>query len=382
MAWIEYIRRNKRETKFQLKAFGLVIDWTVFIYILVPAMIALGVLDYQLWQAPPVWTSFVPVSSLGLFLFFASQLSSVKNYIERADELFVIQNLRYYKTLIQAGKWFIILKTSLEIAILILYILPILKLGYNLSTNFIIIIYFYVCIWSLFMKLASRWFALRGLRWWYRAFSIMAFVVFSTGFNSLFGQYLIVTTITVLILAMVLFFLKKENFPLRFFHAEAERERNEKWKWAALFMSQSGEVEGIQKVRKYPFLNKSSRPFFSERSPEKVLTEMYWKWHIRKGRQLKLYLYFLSVSFYGMTIIPSKIKMILLLFILYACFKLQEGIWKTFITHPFTRNLGALTVNKGILAKAKRRSLTVTWLIPLAVLALWALWVRELVGLR
>ncbi len=376
MAWVEYIRRYKREIKFQLKAFGLVIDWTVFIYILVPAMIALGVIDYQLWQAPPAWTSFIPLSSLGLMgLFFASQLSSVRSYIERADELYVIQNLRYYQTLIQSGKWFIILKTSLESAIIILYILPILKLGYHLSTNFIIIIYFYVFIWSLFVKLASRWFALRGLRWRYRAFTILAFVVYSTGFSSLFGQYLIAIIITVFILTMVLFFLKKENRPLRFFHAEAERERNEKWKWAALFLRQSGEMEGIQKVRKYPFLNKNSRPIFSERSPEKVLTEMYWKWHIRNRKQLKLYLYFLLVSFYGMTIIPAKIKMIVLLFILFAGFKLQEMIWKTFITHPFTRNLGALTVNESIIAKAKKRSLTVTWLIPLAVLALWALWV-------
>lgn len=382
MAWVEYIRRTKRETKFQLKAFGMVIDWTVFIYILVPAVIALGVIDYQLWQAPPVWTSFVPVSLLGLVLFSASKLSSVRTYIERADELFVIQNLRYYKTLIQAGKWFIILKTSLETAILILYILPILKLGYHLSTNFIIIIYFYALIWSLFVRLASRWFALRGLRWRYRVFAIMAFVVYSTGFYSLFGQQMIVITITVFILAMVLFFLKKENRPLRFFHAEAERERNEKWKWVTFFMRQSGEIEGIQKVRKYPFLNKNSRPIFSERSPEKVLTEMYWKWQIRNGRQLKRYLYFLFVSFYGMTIIPSKVKMIVLLFILFAGFKLQEGIWKTFITHPFTRNLGALTVNESIVAKAKKRFLTVTWLIPLAVLALWALWVRELTGVR
>lgn len=170
----------------------------------------------------------------------------------------------------------------------------------------------------------------------------------------------------------VIKFLKKEKRPLGFFHVEAERERNEKWKWAALFMRQSGEMEGIQKVRKYPFLNKNSRPIFSERSPEKVLTEMYWKWHIRKGRQLKLYLYFLFVSFYGMTIIPSKVKFIVFLFILFAGYKIQEGIWKAFITHPFTRNLGISTVNEGIIAKAKKRSLTVTWIIPLAALALWA----------
>ncbi|WP_458411540.1 ABC transporter permease [Schinkia sp. CFF1] len=372
MGWNEYIGRGIREAKFQMRAFGMVIDWTVFMYILVPAIIALAVFDYQLWQAPPAWTSIIPASLLGICLFFSYQISSVRTYIERADELFVIQNLKYCQTLIQAGKWFNVLKTSMEIAVLILYILPILKLGYHLSAYFVTIIYFYVVIWSLFINLASRWFSLRGLRWWYRAFAIMAFAFYSTGFYSLFGKYLIFIFITVFILVMVIIFLKKENRPLRFFHAEAERERNEKWKWVALFMRQSGEIEGIQKVRKYPFLNKNSRPIFSERSPEKVLTEMYWKWYIRKGRQLKLYLYFLFVSFYGMTIIPSKVKFIVLLFILFAGYKLQEGDWKTFITHPFTRNLGAQTVNEGIITKAKKRSLIVTWLIPLAVLTLWA----------
>ncbi|MCM3763768.1 ABC transporter permease [Neobacillus niacini] len=374
MAWVEYIRRNKREVKFQLSAFGLVIDWTVFLYIVVPAIIALGVIDFQLWQAPPAWTSFTNVSLLGMILFFAFQFSPVRTYIERADELFVIQNLKYYQTLIQAGKWYTVLKTSLETALLILYILPIFKVGYQLSAPFVTIIYFYVFIWSLFIKLASRWFLLRGLRWWYRAFAIMAFIVYSTGFYSIFGPYIIFICTTVFILAMLVFLLKEENCPVRFFHAEAERERNEKWKWAAIFMRQSGEIEGIQRVRKYPFLNKNSRAIFSERSPEKVMTEMYWKWHIRKGRQLKLYLYFLFISFNGMTIIPSKVKFIVFLFILFAGYKIQEGIWKTFISHPFTRNLGAITEKEIIIAKAKKRSLTATWLVPLAAIALWAYW--------
>jgi len=372
MAWVEYIRRNKREAKFQLSALGLVIDWTVFMYILVPAIIALGIIDFQLWQAPPAWTSFIPVRMLGIILFFTFQFTSVRTYIQRADELFVIQNLKYYQTLIQAGKWYAVLKTSLETAVLILYILPIFKLGYQLSASFVTVIYFYVLIWSLFIKLATRWFLLRGLRWWYRAFAIVAFVVYSTGFYSLFGQYIIFISTTLIILAMVLFCLKKENCQLRFFDAEAERERNEKWKWAAMFMRQSGEIEGIQKVRKYPLLNKNSRPIFSERSPEKVLTEMYWKWHIRKGRQLKLYLYFLFISFNAMTIIPSNVKFIVFLFILFAGYKIQEGIWKTFITHPFAKNLGTPIVRESIIAKAKKRSLTVTWVIPFMVLALWA----------
>ncbi|MGJ7919112.1 hypothetical protein [Neobacillus sp. LXY-4] len=49
------------------------------------------------------------------------------------------------------------------------------------------------------------------------------------------------------------------------------------------------------------------------------------------------------------------------------------------MTHPFTRNLGLLTVNESIITKAKNRSLTVTWLILLAVLALWTLWIGNLV---
>lgn len=370
MAWVEYIRRMKRDAKFQVKAFGLVVDWTVFIYILIPILIALGVIDYRLWQAAPDWTSLVPVSLFGLCLFFAAQVSSVRTYVEQADELFVIQNLKYYQALIQTGKCFTVLKTVLETAMLIFYILPIFKVGYQLSNHLIVLIYCYVILWSLFQKLASRWFSLRGFRWRGRIFSVLALVFYGMGFYGLFEQPVLFAGITLIIFAITLFLLKKEKQPLRFFHAEVERERNEKWKWAILFMMRSGEVESIKKMRKYPFLNKHSRPIFSERWPEKVLVEMYWKWHIRKGRQLKFYLYFISVAFYAMVIVPQKVKFIVLLFILFAAYKIQEGIWKSFITHPFKKNMGNL--NEITIAKAKKRALMVTWLVPSGVLIIWA----------
>lgn len=369
MAWLEYIRRMKRDAKFQLKAFGLVIDWTIFIYLVIPAIIALGVIDYKLWQAPPAWTSLVPASLFGVCLFFTAQVSFVRTYVVHADELFVIQNLKYYQSLIQTGKCFTVLKAILETVILFLYILPIFKIGYQLSNLFIVLLYCYVLFWSLLQKLASRWFLLRGYKWLSRIFNLCAFILYGGGLFALFEYPVSGAGVTLIILAMVLFLLKKEKHPLRFFHAEAERERNEKWKWAILFMMRSGEVENIRKMRKYPFLNKNSRPIYSERSPEKVLTEMYWKWHIRNGRQLKFYLYFLSFSFYGMVIIPQKVKFIALVFILFAGYKIQEGIWKSFTTHPFTKNMGNL--NQSTITKAKKRALMVTWLIPFAVLIIW-----------
>lgn len=364
----EYINRYKRGIMFQHRVFGMVLDWTVIIYIGIPIMIALGVIHYQLWEEPPGWVSRIPVDWSGLSLYAVIVCFSMRTFIEQADELFVIQRVKFYNALIQWGKYIAIIKSGLEIGVVILYLLPIFLNGYHLSVLSILVIYFYVFLWSLFQKLISRWFVLRGIIWRKRLVSIVSFVVYGTGLYGLFYSPLIFIGIILIISLTVLLLLKSEKKPLRFFHAESERERNEKWKWASLIMMQSGEFEGIQKTRKFPLLIKNSRPIFLESTPKKVLTEMYWKWLIRKGKQIKFYLYFISFAFYAMVILPFKIKFYCLLFIIAAGYFIQEGMWKAFITHPFARNMG--NINGISIMKAKRLAYMVTWLIPFGVLTL------------
>lgn len=368
MVRTEYKKRAKRDKKFQKKVFKMVIDWTIALYFVIPIFIALGVIHYQLWQSPPSWITLIPVEWLGSILFLATTLFSMRTYVEKADELFVIQKMDYFQSLIQIGKYDSILKTVFETSIIILYLLPIFMVGYGLSFLFVFIIYVYVFLWSLFQKLTSRWFSLRRIVWRKRIFTFIGFALYSIGYHSLFYVPLIFSCITLLVLIPILFLFKKEREPLKYFYAEAERERNEKWKWASLILRQSGELEGMQKIRKFPLLNKNSRPIFKERTQEKVLAEMYWKWHVRKGSQLKFYLYFIGVSFYAMVILPVKIKLIVLLFIIFAGYKIQEGLWKSFITHPFTRNIGYN--NQMSMTKAKRIALLVMWLLPFGALAI------------
>lgn len=368
MVRAEYIKRYIKEKKFQKKVFGMVLDWTIVTYLVIPIIIALGVIDYRLWQSPPAWTSIIPVELFSLCLFVITIFFSMRTYIEQADELFVIQNIKFYNTLIQRGKYWAVLKSVFETGAVMLYILPIFSIGYHLSSQSLLAIYFFVFLWSLYHKLIARWFFLRRIIWRRRIFSFLAFVLYGIGIYCIFNSPVIFISITLLIFITVLFLLKREKLPIRYFHAEADFERNEKWKWASQIMLQSGEFEGIQKTRKYPLLNKSSRPIFSERTPEKVLTEMYWKWHIRKWRQLKYYLYFISVAFYATAILPLKIKFWVLAFIILAGYKIQESIWKTFITHPFTKIIG--TLNEISIMKAKRTALMVSLLIPFGLLTI------------
>lgn len=373
MGWIEYIKRWRKAGKFQRKVIGMVIDWTVFLYLVIPVIIALAVIDYQLWQSPPAWTSFIPVHLFGLVFFYIAQFFSIRTYVEQADELFVIQKGDYYQSLLQLGKYFSVLKAMLAASILIFYFYPVFKTGYQLSIFTVLLILFYVVVWSLFRKLAARWFSLRGIIWRRRVFSVFEFMLYGIGMYGLFHHQLVFLSMMLPIFGAVVFFLKKERQPLRYFHAEAERERSEKWKWAVFLMVQSGEYEGIKKTRKYPLFNKQSQEIFSKRIPEHVLAEMYWKWHFRKGRHLKFYLYFVLFSFYALAVLPEKVQFFVLAFILFAGFKIQDGIWKSFITHPFTRNIGP--INETSLVKGKRLAFLVLWLIPCGMLMIWALFV-------
>ncbi|WP_286230789.1 ABC transporter permease [Neobacillus mesonae] len=370
MSRTEYFRRWKKENGFQLKVFGMVVDWTVFTYLVIPVIIALVVIDYKLWQSPPGWTSYIPFELFGLSLFLIAQFFTIRTYIERADELFVIQNGRYYQTLLQFGKYFTLLKSALITGGILLYLWPVFTYGYHFSNIQVLAIFIYVFLWSLFQKLAERWFFLRRIIWRRRIFSFAVFVLYAIGIYAFLYNQIIFWSLGLLVMTAVRLLLKKDQRPLRTFHAEAERERREKWKWASFLMAQSGEYDGIKKTRKSSLFNKHSRPLFLERTPEKVLAEMYWKWLIRKGRNLKFYLYYIFVAFYAETLLPEKIKLIVLAFIIFAGYKIQGGMWKSFINHPFTKNMGHLSDAR--VRSGRRRALGVTWLLPCGLVTLWA----------
>ncbi|PLR91104.1 ABC transporter permease [Bacillus sp. T33-2] len=366
MGRAEYITRLKKETQFQKKVFRMVLDWSIIVYFVFPAMVILAVIHYRMWHSPPGWTSTIPVELFGLSLYMGTLISPMRTFVAQADELFVLQKTEFYKSLIQHGKYFAVLKAFIEIGVVIVYLLPVFVAAYSISNSSIVGIFTYLFIWNIFQKLIERWFFIRRIIWRRRLFSVFSFALYGAGFYGLFHNQSIFITISSLILIAVVCLIVMEKDPIRHFQQDAEREQKEKWKWASFIMIQSGEVDSIRKTRKYPLLNKNSRPIFSERTPEKILTEMYWKWHVRQGKQIKFYLSFMSVSFGAIVVLPLNLKIIVLIFALIAGYKIQQGIWKAFINHPFARNINK--INEDVMARAKRLAFKATWLIPMSTL--------------
>ena len=89
--------------RFQIRAWRMGIDWTVLLYLLVPAVIVAIAVYRSWWVELPKWMEMLPFEGF-LFLFYVfSWMGSVRLFIEEADELFLLQNRAFYQSLRRWG---------------------------------------------------------------------------------------------------------------------------------------------------------------------------------------------------------------------------------------------------------------------------------------
>src|SRR5690349_9932300 len=79
-----FLIRLKRYAKEQLRAWGSVMDWTVWVYLLVPAIVISGGLYRDLWQGLPEWAPYVPWTWLYPLALFIMMSGRMRTFLDEA----------------------------------------------------------------------------------------------------------------------------------------------------------------------------------------------------------------------------------------------------------------------------------------------------------
>ena len=110
--------RAKRDGLYQLNILRSVFDWTVIVYLFIPALILAGIAYKSWWFSMPSWLSPFPYELFFLVCFLFSWQGGIRTFMEEADQLALLQfpkiiyTIRYigviYSWGLLIGKWIVI----------------------------------------------------------------------------------------------------------------------------------------------------------------------------------------------------------------------------------------------------------------------------------
>lgn len=101
-----YRRRHKEHLREQWNNLKLVVDWTVWLYLLIPGVLYLSGWYISLWSKPlPLWASNTPLPLVTLIIEIVMLTGGVLLFVEEADVLFLKSQKRWMQTLMRQGMY-------------------------------------------------------------------------------------------------------------------------------------------------------------------------------------------------------------------------------------------------------------------------------------
>lgn len=303
-------RRILDNLRYQYKSLRSVVDWTVALYLVVPA-VGIAIYQYiQMWRFPPDWLHTLPYPVL-LFAFCLFSVSGRQRlYIEEGDALFIRQRDNWFIPMIKRGLLFSLGVQALQSAVFIGIIMPLLIHGYHFSpfsicVMLVILIAFKCSIGTLKEIYSIKW---RGFKW----FLFWAPTVILSWALLIVSLFWLRNLIWPSMLLAVLFIgALIVLFPLRLrqkgtFYVEVDREYTAKMRLTGLLMLQA--MDKPSRVRKRTWLFRSSQRLFRNRTPVNGLTEAWIKHFFRDQNERLLYFQFIMAGIAGVALTPEIIR--------------------------------------------------------------------------
>jgi ABC-2 type transport system permease protein len=290
-------RRIRADALFQYRAWRLAVDWTVALYIVVPALFFAGYQYMLWWQEPPFWMNGVPYGIVRSGFFLLAVSGTVRYYVEEADQLFLLQRVAWFRGVMAWGAGYSLGLHAGWTAFAGLWLYPLLARVYGMALSEVAALMLVVYLFKIYVMLGKQLLAMRFHGWkgfLARAFMLSAAGLSFGGLGLLSGQGLLAAAAVALGLALPLIWLLPARLRQKgaFYH-DVRREQQEKMKVTGLLLGAGG-IPAPQKPRlrrKRPLLFPGSGRLFRVRTAENVLAESLIKAVYRNSSKLNLMAY-------------------------------------------------------------------------------------------
>lgn len=340
-----FLPRLIQNLKYQWRTFGLVADWSIVVYLLIPLAL-IGLFIYRSWWLEtPDWAVSIPLFLFFLLGYLFSWQGNYRIFSEEADKVFLIKK---HDLFFNFKKWsfaYSLLYQAFITVVVLFLLLPFFVSHFNLSAAHITSFFLFLLAMKyllIYTKYYLRLIQMKILR-------ILAdYLVFSVYSSFAATMYILwmddwiilmnVISIGIIIVSVALYYrlIKKPSS----FQSLLAIDREQKLKTAGMIYHFSFEIEKTPVIkRRKPWLFRNSRVIFQKRSPVSGFLELFIKVFLRNKTYLLSYLRMLLLTAVAIILAPPVwVKLLIFVGFVVTVNVWVEAVWdKTVRQHPLMK---------------------------------------------
>ncbi|MED0964262.1 ABC transporter permease [Bacillus paramycoides] len=335
----QFNKRLRHELQRKWKSIRSVADWTVALYIIIPALIFMGIYYRSLWMKELSMEETV-YFGLGLLAFYFVTFSrGVRSFFEQADSLFLISYPNHMQRLMKFGMIYTFIRIAITNVIVVFIMLPLLMKSMGATIIQIVLFWIFFTVFRFMLSLLMRFINVRvGKRW---VLWIIKNVLFSFGLIffgiSLFFIYKnpLFSILFIGLAALLTVVLVKEKMNYKnYFFKEVEKEKEESMRWTRGIMQVGGHAAKPSSSNKKPWMFPHSKKILGKKADSRII-ESFLKEFLRTSSALMFYVQIVLISSVGIIVTPRWITAIILVFALLAIAHYARDYWNEFTKKMF-----------------------------------------------
>ncbi|MED0987087.1 ABC transporter permease [Bacillus paramycoides] len=335
----QFNKRLRHELQRKWKSIRSVADWTVALYIIIPALIFMGIYYRSLWMKELSMEETV-YFGLGLLAFYFVTFSrGVRSFFEQADSLFLISYPNHMQRLMKFGMIYTFIRIAITNVIVVFIMLPLLMKSMGATIIQIVLFWIFFTVFRFMLSLLMRFINVRvGKRW---VLWIIKNVLFSFGLIffgiSLFFIYKnpLFSILFIGLAALLIVVLVKEKMNYKnYFFKEVEKEKEESMRWTRGIMQVGGHAAKPSSSNKKPWMFPHSKKILGKKADSRII-ESFLKEFLRTSSALMFYVQIVLISSVSIIVTPRWITAIILVFALLAIAHYARDYWNEFTKKMF-----------------------------------------------
>ncbi|MCL6458691.1 MAG: ABC transporter permease [Gorillibacterium sp.] len=363
-----FLRRILANLAFQWRVLRLVVDWTIAIYVVGPAIAIFFNHYLQYLSEPPAWFSYLSFDMFRALLYLFVLNGTTRYFLEEADQLHFLQGEGWALKFRRWGAIYSAGQSALFTAIVMGFIAPLLLAQFKLSWDTIIGLFVFVWLCKIIRQIFQQLLDVTFVGWKLSLLNMVIYIALGFGFAA--GTTLVTDQPTLgWVLCAILLLIIPPAYNLRFrvrgaLLQDVRRDAKAKMKYVAIILRNFSMRKKPSYPRRKPLLFRNSRRIFRKRSTENGITEAAIKSLFRSWTRMRLYIiivfcFILGILFTQLTSAQTFLFTILWCvagFILSYFVRLQ---WADFADNPF---LGLFAWEPGVLILAMKKYVYITML--------------------
>ncbi|MGZ9587191.1 ABC transporter permease [Paenibacillus marinisediminis] len=324
------LRRWRHHMNFQWKTASTVLDWTVMLYFIVPALLLGGKFYADWWLKPLEVPSMLQEMQLWVYLFLLPIFwSRLRTWQEAGDILFLRQLPAWWRSFIRFGIVEMMLRQALIVLLLTLAALPWMLKAFGISSAVVISTAFLAWLWSCLKAMAVNQIQVRFHGWPMKIASSLTVMLAIVIFRLLLvpaGETILGATAATILLAGALIPCCIWRMRAAYtFERDIDIEIDYKMRLTNLLLSQAVEKPPRRRKGKRPLLFRKSGYLMETKTSGITIGAIAVKTLWRSGAHISFYLQLTGVG--AVAIMISTLKAPALLYLVLPVMGVVLGYW-------------------------------------------------------